>query len=103
PARDRACGELSRETLAHVEVAVARRTGEGCRPLDARGRLARGNVPCSEPRWLRARLLSGGRRYVLRTGRRLPTGRYRVRVRAIDRAGNVEPEAKQRRLTLRVR
>ncbi len=103
PARDRACGELSRTTLERVEVAIARQAGKGCRPLDARGRVARRTVSCAEPQWLRARLLSGARRYVLRTGRRLPAGRYRVRARAIDRAGNVEPAAKQRVVTLRVR
>ncbi len=103
PARDRACGELSRATLARVEVAVARRSGGGCRPLDASGRLARRTVPCAAPRWLTARLSADRRRYVLRTGRPLPAGRYRVQARATDQAGNVEPPAKQRVVTVSVR
>ncbi len=103
PARDRACGLLARSNLDRVEVAVARRSGEGCRPLDARGRLARRAVSCATPRWLRAKLLSGKRRFALRTVRRLPAGRYRVQVRATDQAGNVEPVAKQRVVSLSVR
>lgn len=103
PAYDRACGELSRTTLARVEVAVARQTRQGCLPLGLSGRLATRTVPCAAPRWLPARLIAGGRRYVLRTVGRLPAGRYRVQARATDQAGNVGPAADHRVLRLRIR
>ena len=81
-----------------VQVAVQRVTGKRCRNLrSARGRFARRAGKCSRRRFLAAR---GRSRWSFSVRRRLPTGRYRVHVRAIDAIGQ---RGKARRITIRVR
>ena len=50
-----------------------------------------GRRPCDKPRWMDVRLTSasGGVRWLLKLGRSLPPGNYRVLARAFDREGNV--------------
>ena len=72
-------------SIARVEVAVtADRVGRVCRGFDGH-RLIR--LRCGSRRWVPARLTSAG--WSLRLGA-LPNGRYQVRVRGRDGAGNVE-------------
>jgi hypothetical protein len=82
-ASDRGCSGLAR-----VELAVARRLGDGrCQSMRADGSL-RPPSKCRPPDWIRA---TGTRNWKLATDRALPDGTYAARVRAIDGAGNVEP------------
>ncbi len=85
-ARDRACEQDA--PVARVQVSVARRTGPQCRALTRRGRLAPPR-PCAARTWLPARLRPGGGFVLARTAK-LPTGRYAVAVRAVDRRGNAQ-------------
>jgi hypothetical protein len=91
-ARDRGCAHL-RAVLVSVRVV---RHGR-CRFLAANGRLGR-KRSCARPLRLRAR---GKRSWKLQLKTRLPRGRYRMQVRAIDRRGN--REALKKRNTVRVR
>jgi Calx-beta domain-containing protein len=80
-ARDRGCAGLAR-----VSIAVALHTHHRCRFLKRNGRLGR-RLRCRRIQWLRAR---GTSRWRLLPSRRLPRGRYTIRTRARDRAGNAE-------------
>jgi hypothetical protein len=93
---DRGCGRVSR-----VLVAIAREsTRRSCRFLDARGKLGT-RRSCLRTTYLRAR---GRTRWTLRLPARLPRGRYKLWVRGIDAAGNVERKARTRNfIRLRVR
>ncbi len=75
-----------RAGLARVSVSVARASGNGCRYLQANGSFARAVTSCKRTRYVTAK---GTSRWSLRVGR-LPAGRYKVWVRAVDRGGNVE-------------
>ncbi len=79
-AADVGCG------LDRVEISVTRKRGKKCRPLNARGRLAR-RSSCATRVWLP---VTGGAKWSFRLRKRLPAGRYIVRTRAFDFAGNVE-------------
>jgi hypothetical protein len=79
--RDRGCAHLSA-----VLVSVAKLERGRCRFLQPNGQLRRGGT-CRRPVWLRAR---GTTTWRLRLHARLPHGRYRVLVRAVDRNGNRE-------------
>lgn len=97
---DRGCGPRRRGRVVRVSVAIERPAGKRCRYLRATGRFTRPSS-CSSPRYVRAR---GTRHWSLVVRRRLPAGRYRIRVRAIDAAGNVERRTRAssaRRITLR--
>ena len=90
-ASDRGCSGLG-----SVFVSVARRARGGrCRLVSFTGRLGRARS-CRRTAFLLARQSS---RWRLLVGRRLPRGRYLVRLRAYDGAGN----ATTRRLSVRVR
>jgi hypothetical protein len=93
-ARDRGCAGL-RSVLVSVRVA---RHGR-CRFLAANGRLSR-KRSCARPLRLRAR---GKRSWKLQLKGRLPRGRYRMQVRAIDRRGNLETLKKRNVVRVRVR
>jgi hypothetical protein len=93
-ARDRGCARL-RAVLVSVRTV---RHGR-CRFLAANGRL----LPlrsCARPLRLRAR---GTRSWKLQLTARLPRGRYRVQVRAVDRRGNLETLKRRNTVRLRVR
>jgi hypothetical protein len=71
-----------------VRIAVARYVHgrDRCRYLRRNGRLGRASS-CHRGKYLRAR---GARRWRLKIRARLPAGRYEIRARARDRAGNRE-------------
>lgn len=79
-AAGRGCG------IARVTVAVGLRRGSACRWLRANGTLSRPRA-CSRPLYVRA---AGRDRWSLRRRARLPRGRYVVRARAVDAAGNAQ-------------
>jgi hypothetical protein len=83
-ARDRGC----RHRVRSVRIAVARYVPgrDRCRYLRRDGRLGRASS-CHRGKYLRAR---GARRWRLKVRARLPAGRYEIRARARDRAGNRE-------------
>jgi hypothetical protein len=93
-AADVGCG------LDRVEISVLRRHGKRCRPLTARGRLARAKS-CARRTWLPVR---GASRWSFRLPKRLPAGAYAIRTRAFDFAGNVErPHGRRVKLARRHR
>jgi hypothetical protein len=85
-ASDRGCGPV-RGRIRRTQVSMSRRAGKRCRFL-GRGGLSRPRS-CKRPLWLRTRGTRSWRRSV-RARHALPAGRYRIEVRSIDRAGNVE-------------
>jgi hypothetical protein len=85
-ASDRGCGP-ARGSIRRTRVSMMRRSGRRCRFL-GRGGLSRPRS-CGRPLWLRTRGTRSWRRSV-RARHALPGGRYRITVRSIDRAGNVE-------------
>jgi sulfoquinovosidase len=82
-ASDRGCGRRARVQAVHVAVRRASR-GPRCRFLGRRGRMGP-RRSCRRPTLLRVR---GTSKWWLRLPARLPRGRYRVYVIAVDRAGN---------------
>ena len=88
-ASDKGCG------VALVTISVAHRHSKKCKFLTPSGRLGRPQS-CTGDRWLTAQ----GTKHWRVVLDRLPRGTYRVRVRAIDFAGNIQ-RAHARRLTLR--
>jgi hypothetical protein len=83
-ARDRGC----RHRVRSVRIALARYVHghDRCRYLRRNGRLGR-RSSCHRGQYLRAR---GARRWRIRIRAQLPAGRYEIRARARDRAGNRE-------------
>jgi nitrogen fixation protein FixH len=79
-ARDVGCG------VDRVQISVARKLGRKCAQLTRRRRLGR-PVTCSRRIWLRVK---GTTRWSFRLPNRLAAGRYMIRTRAIDFAGNVQ-------------
>jgi hypothetical protein len=74
-------------SVLRVLVSLARVHGSRCQFLAPTGRL-RPSTSCSAEYGLVAR---GGLRFTLRMRSRLPSGRYALRIQAIDRSGNLEP------------
>jgi hypothetical protein len=89
-ARDVGCG------VDQVMISVQRKRGHACKTLFRKGRLLR-KTSCARRHWLPAR---GTAHWSFRLPKRLPRGRYVVRTRAIDFAGNVQ-RPRVRRLRLR--
>jgi Domain of unknown function (DUF1929)/PKD domain/Kelch motif len=92
-ARGRIRGSAADESsVGEVSVALRRKSrGGGCSWwLKGKRKLSAGRRPCNRPRWMEARLssTSGGVRWLLKLGRALPPGNYRVLVRAVDGVGN---------------
>lgn len=85
-ARDRGCGRV-RGRIRRTEVSMLFRSGRTCRFLGRLG-LSRPRS-CRRPFWLRTRGTSSWARAV-RPRWPMPPGRYRITVRSVDRAGNVE-------------
>jgi hypothetical protein len=98
--QDLACGQPATRPVKAVGVSIQRRVTGGCRALMANRRLG-ATRPCTERTWLRSRLGKRHDRYLLRTGARLPKGRYLVASRAIDARAN--PEVGSPTVRLRVR
>jgi hypothetical protein len=93
---DRGCGSRGQGQVRSVSVALARRTGKGCRFARADGRFGP-RTGCVPTRYLPAR---GTASWRFRFAHRLPKGSYVAWVRALDAAGNVEAP---RRYTTRLR
>ena len=75
-----------------MSVALRRKLrGGGCSWwLKGKRKMSAGRRPCGKPRWMDARLTatSSGVRWLLKLGRSLPPGNYRVLARATDGEGN---------------
>jgi hypothetical protein len=104
--RDRGCGAKAARTprdrggLKRVYVSVGKvLRGHRCRFLTRKGKLAK-KRKCTRPILLRAK---GTRHWRFSARARLPRGKYRVVVRAIDRAGNKERPHKRNIVRFRVR
>ena len=82
---DQGCRAGGAGRIKRVDVSISRSLGKRCQLLKPNGRLSRPTA-CGHL-WLRAR---GGTRWTFRLHRRLPHGRYVIRTRAVDSAGNVE-------------
>jgi hypothetical protein len=89
-ASDTGCG------VDRVAVSVQRKRGRTCQTLFGKGRLLR-KMSCGRRHWLLAR---GTTNWSFRLSKRLPRGKYVVRTRAIDFAGNVQ-QPRTGRLRLR--
>jgi hypothetical protein len=88
-ALDAGCG------IDKVTISVLRKHGRKCRNLTSKKRLGR-RTRCSKRRWLPVR---GTTRWSFRFPKKLPKGRYVIRTRAVDFAGNVQvPHARRIRL-----
>jgi len=81
--------------LDRVAISVARKSGAKCR-LFGKGRLGR-PMSCSRKHWVVAK---GTSQWSFRLPKKLPGGRYVVRTRAVDFAGNVQ-HPRTRRLRVR--
>jgi hypothetical protein len=88
-ARDRGCG------IDRVQISIARKAGRRCLQLNRRHRLGR-RTSCARRIWLNVR---GTTRWSFRLPRHLRDGRYVVRTRATDFAGNLQ---RPRRRFLRI-
>ncbi|MFL5780307.1 MAG: Calx-beta domain-containing protein [Thermoleophilaceae bacterium] len=86
-ARDRGCSHLRR-----VQVSIALHRHHRCRFVKKNGRLT-GRTRCRHARWI---TVHGRRSWHLRT-KRLRPGRYTIRTRAVDRAGNLERKRRRAR------
>jgi hypothetical protein len=86
-ARDRGCSHLRR-----VQVSIALHKHHRCRFVKRSGRLGK-RRRCARARWV---TVHGRRSWHLRT-RRLRRGRYTIRTRAIDRAGNRQKQRRKAR------
>jgi len=93
--RDRGCARLRR---VYVAISRAARGGK-CRFVTRNGRLSR-RRSCRRPHFIRAKGLRG---WSLKIKRRLPAGRYKLTVRALDRKGNREKPRKGNTMRFRVR
>lgn len=87
---DQGCGAAGAGKVKRVDVAIARKVGERCQHLMRSGRLGRASA-CTSHIWLAAK---GSKSWTFRARHKLPRGRYLVRTRAIDAAGNVEAQAR---------
>ena len=83
-------------SVARVQVSVARLQGRLCRFLGPDGRFG-AKTTCSTDYALVAR---GGAKFALKLKTKLPNGKYRLTLQAIDKVGNLE---RARRITARVR
>jgi Tol biopolymer transport system component len=82
-------GTTQDDGSVRVDVSMSRSIGKGkCLWLGARTRVLRGR--CSKPVWQRA-ALDSGLRFTLKLRRLLPRGKWRLRTRATDNTGQVEP------------
>lgn len=86
---DQGCGRGGAGKVKRVEVAVARKVGKHCEHLGRNGRLGRAGA-CTTHVWLAAK---GSKNWNFRLRHQLPRGKYLVRTRAIDAAGNIEARA----------
>jgi hypothetical protein len=98
-ASDRGC-KGARGRVKQVRVSIARLAGKRCRLLQANGRFSSHAVSCRKTHYLRAR---GASKWSFTSRRALPAGRYIVRVRATDAAGNRERASRTNRLRLSLR
>jgi Ca2+-binding RTX toxin-like protein len=75
--------------VVRVDVSMSRSIGHGrCLWLGRRSKVIRGR--CARPVWVRARLVNG-LRFSLQIRRLLPRGKWRLRTRALDEQGTLEP------------
>jgi hypothetical protein len=86
---DQGCGAAGAGKVRSVSVAIARKVGRRCQHLLRNGRLGRAGA-CAIHVWLRAR---GSSSWSFRLRHQLPRGKYLVRSRAVDAAGNFEARA----------
>jgi hypothetical protein len=97
---DRGCGPKGRGKVKRVRISVARASGKKCRYLNRKGHLGKLRS-CKRTVYLAAR----GTKHWRFTGRRnLARGKYKIWIRAVDTAGNVEKKNRKRNyVALRVR
>jgi hypothetical protein len=86
---DQGCGAAGAGTVKRVDVAIARKVGKRCQHLMRNGRLGRASAYTTHV-WLAAK---GSTAWSFRPRHQLPRGRYLIRTRAIDAAGNIETQA----------
>jgi hypothetical protein len=72
--------------VTRVLVSIAQKKGKKCRFVNARGKLGK-KTKCAKPSFIPAK---GTNAFALKLKGKLPKGKYRVGVRALDYAGNVE-------------
>ena len=72
--------------LDAVTISVNRKLGSKCRTLKKTGKLAR-RTSCSKRRWL---VVKGGAKWSFKLSKKLPAGKYVIRTRAVDFAGNAQ-------------
>jgi hypothetical protein len=106
-ARDRGCAAAAARTpsdrggVKRVYVSIGKVIrGRGCRFLTRTGTLKRRARSCRRPILLPAK---GGKHWRFSIRARLPRGKYRAVVRAVDRSGNKERPAKRNIVAFRVR
>jgi len=92
--------------IASLKIAIRSKTRSGCRWWNAKaGRLARRPAKCARPRWMKAvlkQVAAGAWTWQVPLARRLPAGRYKLVVRAVDTAGNVSAKLASGKSALRV-
>jgi hypothetical protein len=86
--------------VKRVYVSVGKVVGKRCRFLTRKGTLKRKARGCTRPILLPAK---GKAHWHFSIRARLPRGKYRAVVRAVDRAGNKERPAKRNIVAFRVR
>jgi hypothetical protein len=85
---DKGCGAKGRGKVRRIVVSFARATTKQCRYIDRQGRLGK-QRSCLRTQYL-LRAKRGKKGWTLRFPHRLARGRYKIWVRGIDAAGNVE-------------
>ena len=86
-AKDRGCRKGGKGKVVRVTVSIAKATGKKCRYLQANGKLATKKTSCLRTKYVPAK---GTSKWSFTAKRRLPKGKYKVWVRAVDAEGNVE-------------
>jgi hypothetical protein len=91
--------------LKSFKVALRARTHKRCRWWSSKARRLTRKRACAKPRWLKPALKQSGTgtwKWQLDLGRRLPAGRFKLVVRAVDTAGNVSTKLATGKSSLRI-
>ena len=76
--------------IRRVQIALARKSGSKCRWWSKRAKRVGKRASCGRPRWITARLTKSGSgyRWSVKLHHRLAAGKWRLKLRASDAAGN---------------